>query len=188
MMYFASYLKEFFSTLTREWIIAIVAVVIILSVCMLYMKWKGRITGCKAISFVVLSAYILVVFAAAVFARNPDDVYHCELVLFWSYHAIIVHGKTTLIWENFWNILMLLPYGLLLPLVNPGKMVEKQKDAPITIVTGFLCTLTIELLQLIFKRGLFEFDDIFHNTLGVGIGYFLYKLFAGIHLKAETTS
>ena len=34
----------------------------------------------------------------------------------------------------------------------------------------------IELIQLITCRGLFEFDDIIHNTLGAVIGFGLYVL------------
>ena len=45
----------------------------------------------------------------------------------------------------------------------------------ISIITGSLLSLVIEVIQLISHRGLFEFDDIFHNTLGtvVGIGVFV---------------
>jgi glycopeptide antibiotics resistance protein len=49
--------------------------------------------------------------------------------------------------------------------------VESTKTRPGRIILiGFLISLTIEILQLVTKRGLFEFDDIFHNTLGVAIG------------------
>ena len=34
-------------------------------------------------------------------------------------------------------------------------------------------TLTIELAQLISNRGLFEFDDVFHNALGTAAGVLL---------------
>ena len=34
----------------------------------------------------------------------------------------------------------------------------------------------VELLQLISLRGLFEFDDILHNTLGTFIGVSIYMI------------
>ena len=34
----------------------------------------------------------------------------------------------------------------------------------------------LEVFQLITKRGYFEIDDLIHNTLGVVIGYGLYRL------------
>ena len=36
---------------------------------------------------------------------------------------------------------------------------------------GFVFSSVIELSQLVLKRGLCEFDDVFHNTLGCVIGY-----------------
>ena len=36
---------------------------------------------------------------------------------------------------------------------------------------GFIFSSVIELSQLALKRGLCEFDDVFHNTLGCVIGY-----------------
>ncbi|MBR4027500.1 MAG: VanZ family protein [Lachnospiraceae bacterium] len=39
---------------------------------------------------------------------------------------------------------------------------------------SFVTSLTIEVLQLFMKKGLFEFDDIFHNTLGGVLGYVIY--------------
>lgn len=40
---------------------------------------------------------------------------------------------------------------------------------------GFSFSVCIEFLQLVWKRGTCEFDDIFHNTLGCMIGYGIYK-------------
>jgi glycopeptide antibiotics resistance protein len=102
----------------------------------------------------------------------------------------------SLFWEDIFNVFMLLPIGVLLPIVNgenrkksleSNKSVEEggaaESDAEESdvenssktgpgriILIGFLISLTIEILQLVTKRGLFEFDDIFHNTLGVAIG------------------
>lgn len=87
----------------------------------------------------------------------------------------------SLSWENLCNLFMLLPYGFLFPCINPWGIAEKRKNVQITIMTGFLCTLIIELLQLIFKRGLFEFDDMVHNTLGVGIECFLSQLLTRVN-------
>lgn len=65
---------------------------------------------------------------------------------------------------------MLIPVGTIIPCLS------KYKKFAITIASGVSISLFIELLQLVTKRGLFEFDDIIHNTLGVIIGYGIYKL------------
>ena len=38
-------------------------------------------------------------------------------------------------------------------------------------MVGFVFSSVIELSQLVLKRGLCEFDDVFHNTLGCAVGY-----------------
>ena len=56
----------------------------------------------------------------------------------------------------------------------------KMKLSSVT-AAAFAVSLTIELTQLITKRGLFEFDDMFHNTLGAIIGYGVYQLIRTLH-------
>ena len=50
-----------------------------------------------------------------------------------------------------------------------------KKKWLISVVVGLFMSSAIEVTQLILHRGLFEFDDIFHNTLGtvIGIGVFV---------------
>ncbi len=76
------------------------------------------------------------------------------------------------------NIIMLMPLGFLLPIWF-GNIDNWKK----VIVIGFAVSVTIEVTQLITARGLFEFDDIIHNTLGAVAGYYIEKLVGKI-LKA----
>lgn len=71
------------------------------------------------------------------------------------------------------NILMFVPVGVLLRLmeVKPLRM----------ILTAVLLSYSIEVMQLIFKKGYFElFDDPFHNVLGVVMAYGLTSLVVAI--------
>lgn len=72
-------------------------------------------------------------------------------------------------WEDVLNVIMLFSVGVLLPIVIKDD--GKNKRFRTVILIGFFISLTIELLQLFTKCGLFEFDDMIHNTLGVAIGY-----------------
>ena len=65
------------------------------------------------------------------------------------------------------NIAMFGPLGLLLPLV--GKNFKKWYW---TIPAGLGFSLSLELLQLAFSRGVCDVDDLFCNTLGAAMGYF----------------
>lgn len=90
---------------------------------------------------------------------------------FWSYTAI-QHGRIDLIAENMMNIVVFLPVGLLLGMAIKG---IKWWQA---ILIGCCLSFIIEALQLIFKRGFAEVDDVIHNSLGCLIGFGLYKLVA----------
>ena len=116
----------------------------------------------------LLLAYVGVVFSWTVFCRTIKPRQYYGLVPFWSYRAIR-QGVTALISENLLNVLLLLPTGFLYPLAMG------QANARRSILFGLSCSVLIELLQLVLKSGLPEFDDVFHNTIGVAIGYGLYR-------------
>lgn len=64
------------------------------------------------------------------------------------------------------NIIMFIPWGILVPLCIP-----RCRKFGNTLILGILGTLTVEVLQFATQRGIFEFDDLFNNTLGTVIGY-----------------
>ncbi|MGO1470205.1 MAG: VanZ family protein [Tissierella sp.] len=64
------------------------------------------------------------------------------------------------------NIIMLVPFGILLPLIN--KRFYKFKW---TFGAASLLTLTIETMQLLTGYGVFDLDDIFNNMVGALIGH-----------------
>lgn len=45
-----------------------------------------------------------------------------------------------------------------------------------SFIAGFLISAVIELCQLVFRRGLFEWDDMIHNGLGCMVGSLLMNL------------
>lgn len=71
----------------------------------------------------------------------------------------------------FGNILAFAPFGFIVPLIN-----KKHIKACKIIVLSFLFSLTIETIQLIFKVGTFDVDDMLLNTLGGLLGYIVYKI------------
>jgi glycopeptide antibiotics resistance protein len=151
----------------------VVAVMIVLFMTAItrHFQCQNRITKAQSIALILLTTYLFLVFASTVFSRTPDDYYSYELIPFWSYRAI-GQGSIGLLWEDIFNILMLLPMGILMPIFlkeNRGKQAFGR-----VVLMGFLLSLTIEILQLVTKRGMFEFDDLFHNTLGVAIGCWIW--------------
>ena len=126
----------------------------------------------KVVSFIampLLAFYLSFVAKVTIFSRFPFYEPQYMLMPFWSYEAI-AEGRVGLISEVFWNVVLFIPIGFLFMLL----LTFKHKRI-VTVIIGFLLTASIELIQLIFHRGYFEFDDIFHNTLGtvIGIGVYL---------------
>jgi glycopeptide antibiotics resistance protein len=78
------------------------------------------------------------------------------------------------------NILVFVPFGTLLPVIF-----RKLRHVFCTVGCGFLFSLSIELLQRVTGRGLCELDDLMNNTVGVLLGYCLFRLFYTLFHKKE---
>jgi glycopeptide antibiotics resistance protein len=70
------------------------------------------------------------------------------------------------------NIIGFAPFGFLLPLLSTRFLSFKK----VTVAT-FCLSLSFELLQLTFRFGSFDVDDLILNTLGGMLGYLPIKLF-----------
>ena len=72
------------------------------------------------------------------------------------------------------NIGWFVPFGFLLPYLS------KTKSALRVVTAGALFSFGIEAAQFVFAKGVTELDDLLLNTLGVAIGYCLYRVCARI--------
>lgn len=151
-----------------DWMLAVVLATIVACIA-IYLKRQNRISIYQAIAAVLLVTYVFLVFSSTVFSRSYTGVHSYRLLPFWSYREIFHYGRMDLLVENLLNIVLLMPAGFLLPVLN-----RKFKLKHI-ILAASVMSYTIELSQLIFCKGLFElFDDPFHNILGAVIGYGMY--------------
>ncbi len=69
----------------------------------------------------------------------------------------------------FGNIIAFMPFGILLPFVKKAYQSSKS-----IIITTFFSSLFIEILQMIFRVGTADIDDLILNTMGGYIGYRLW--------------
>ena len=105
----------------------------------------------------LLAAYILFILMETIIGRKTG-VGRVELVPFWSYS----HPELRM--EIVLNYILFIPLGLLLYLCSGEKFGLR------VVIAGFLLSTLIELIQLTFKIGVFEFDDMIGNTVGCLIG------------------
>ena len=92
-------------------------------------------------------------------------------------------------WNNFsvtsWanvllNIAMLIPFGILIPL-----LFLRCKKWNYMLLASLGLVLYIETMQYFTGRGIFDIDDIFGNTLGAMIGYFLLMFVLSLFFQKE---
>ncbi len=118
--------------------------------------------------YIVLLAYFL--FFSERYGRTiTSDEYRYNLVLFKEVRRFILYRKEigfeSFIVNIFGNVLAFAPFGFVLPIIS----ISNRKLLNITLLS-LEFSLTIELIQLIFKVGIFDVDDIFLNTIGGILG------------------
>lgn len=124
-------------------------------------RWEGGL----------LAGYMFLVLAETVLIRKPFTGIHYQPHLFWSWKVWGAQKNQILT-----NIAMFIPVGVLAGLI--------WKWNGILVATGL--SAGIEVLQLITARGLCEFDDLIHNTIGAAIGIGIVMLMGNISKGEET--
>ena len=151
-----------------ELITVIIVMIISFIILERYYK-KNKITKTQMCFSILFIIYLLHVYGSTVFSRLPSTRKY-QLEVFWSWKGILNSMNTTypkyeLFLENILNVIMLLPLGIFLPLVYGKKI-----DWKVGLLIGFCISFSIELMQLVLCRGMFDVDDIIHNSLGFLIG------------------
>jgi glycopeptide antibiotics resistance protein len=83
-----------------------------------------------------------------------------------STHHILLVLKTII-----GNVLLMVPFGFMLPFVL------RRYNTTLKVITiGFIFSLGIEFLQFLAPHRVVNADNFLYHTLGVTIGYFIYKI------------
>lgn len=115
--------------------------------------------------------YLMVIVGVTLLNRESYYTNNLNLHLFSTYKEAW-YSFSIAEWRNIiLNILMLIPFGLLLPVVF--KLYNSFWKVSIT---GLFFSITIEIVQFISEKGIVEADDILNNTIGTMIGYGFYVL------------
>ena len=162
---------------TRREIIFFSIVFIIVAIIEVILVNKKIVRVYQAIATLLLLSFIAIVYASTVFTRNPMPYARYQLKLFWSYEYMM-NGNKFFIKECFLNFLLLMPVGILLPYIFDRKIRWWQG-----LLCGIILSGGVEFLQLVLHRGLFEWDDIFHNSLGCMIATIVSSYVYGIIKK-----
>ena len=135
----------------------------------LILNFCGFKKCCRYATLLLLVEYVILIFCSTVFFRATNESQGHDFHPFWSYSAI-QEGRIELIPENVMNVVVFVPVGILLGAAFRSMTWWKA------LMIGGGVSVSIEAMQLIFKRGFSEVDDVMHNTLGCMIGYGVCKL------------
>jgi len=92
-----------------------------------------------------------------------------EIRRFWIYREQL--GTFAVFSNIFGNVIGFLPFGFILPVIF-----RRMNSGFLICVSGFILSLTVEVIQLVTKVGCFDVDDMILNTLGATIGYMLFAV------------
>ena len=109
---------------------------------------------------IFLFIYIFIVLWITVLHRSLR-ISNAQLDPLWSYKEWL-NGDAELGNEILANIAMFVPCGFMLSVVLPKRR--------FIISAAIVFSLSIETLQLVLMRGLFEWDDVISNTIGAAVG------------------
>ena len=121
------------------------------------------------VCWLLMPVYVYHVFRLTLLGRPIRDS-RTLLVPFWEFRNFIRTER-----QRYWmeqimgNLAMLFPFGLMLPI-----MLKWFRTPVRTGVAAFGFSLFIESVQYVTGRGIFEIDDLMHNTLGALVGFFVY--------------
>lgn len=121
--------------------------------------------------------YFIVLFYFLFFSEKlgrtySERVYHYNLVPFKEIGRFIryrrILGPKAVLLNIFGNVAAFLPFGAFLPIFY-----RRCQRFWITAFYSFELSLVVESLQLVFKVGSFDVDDLLLNTLGGMLGFFV---------------
>jgi len=105
------------------------------------------------------------------FGRSQYDINIVRLLPMISTFNFV---KETIIWKTiiinvFGNILMFVPFGFL------GIVFPKLNNFRLLIFDFLFAIILVESLQYFTRLGVFDIDDVILNTVGVAIGFWMYR-------------
>ncbi len=135
----------------------------------------------QKLGWLLFTAYLLLLvyflFFAEGFGRTsrPQDTYAYnlepfkEIRRFWVYRDIV--GIRSFLLNVVGNVVGFVPGGFFLPIVS-----RRSKKWYNTLIISFGFSLCVETVQLVWKVGSFDVDDIMLNVTGAVLGYILYRI------------
>lgn len=133
-------------------------------------------------SICLFAIYIMPLISVTLINRRINVEQGCNLIPFSNFAYAFRYQRTHLITMIILNIIMLIPYGFLMPFAL------RRFKTIFQILSGIVLVILVEIAQLITGRGTYDADDIIFCSLGILIGFGLYKLLMKLVSKLKNKS
>lgn len=137
----------------------------------------------KSLYVVLFAAYLILLFYFLFFSEglgraSTEAEYRYNLTLFREIKRFIeyrhVLGYKAVFLNVVGNVIAFMPFGFLLP-----PLMNYKTNWFVTTIWAFLFSLFVETIQLFFRLGRFDVDDMLLNTIGGLLGYIICILLKG---------
>lgn len=157
--------------------------IIIIIYYLLNKKMYNECTTKEIILYNVLFFYLASVYALTLMPFRPLKNLLQESLSF-GFHlepfGDIIHSRGPAVREALLNILMLVPFGFLVPLIRKRKTMIYH-----VIISSFLLSFIIETLQMFDLNRSSDVTDLITNTIGGLVGFLIFKIFKMINKKGR---
>lgn len=172
------YANQIFNSITPEkWGIFLT---IALAILLWDRAWGGltAVTGrgravSMPLSDKVALIYVAFILLVTLFIREVGSGGKLAWTPLWSWREVLLHHDLRLLWQILLNVLLFVPLGMLLAW-------NRKWRVRAIVSIGFGLSMCIELCQLVFQLGLFEWDDILHNGIGCILGMLVIRVCHGV--------
>ena len=125
----------------------------------------------KTVNVILFLVYFAVVLYLTIFMRIGTVDTSIVTTPFDDLKNAIQYRDPAMVQHMVLNVLMFVPFGYLIPAMNP----ENLKRCSFAFLGGIVCSTVIEGAQMIFSLGQSDIDDIIANSIGAVIGYLLVR-------------
>ncbi len=167
---YIEYLSQLYERIPKYVYEGGVAILVLCAVLILFIV--GFKKGWRLVVRLLLFEYCTLIYSSTVIFRTSVKNTEIKQAFFRNYVNIFEKGRFYIHPEMLMNVLVFVPLGILLCAAFRGIKWWQS------LLLGMCFSISIELLQFVFKRGTTEIADVIHNTLGCLIGIGIYYVLA----------
>lgn len=144
---------------------------------------RSNLKAKKLFCLLILICFVCVFVQITLIGRESRLPRRIWIIPFYSYYKYLSGWQVFLFKQNIQNILLFMPLGFF-GSVLLGRQAHKKRRL-ILVGSGLLLSVIVEVMQYVMAIGLFEVDDLIHNTFGTSLGCLVYNTICCLRLHKD---